>query len=70
MQDYHIRNGKGMALEIFRVVDIEAPVNILQRFARFPLHGIDHPVIVPVHGKPFVFQPVQGHKTEVVCIVR
>ena len=70
MQDHHIGNGKGVAPEIFRVVDIEPPVNILQCFARFPLPCIDHLVMIPIHGKPFAFQPVQRHKTEVICIVR
>ena len=69
MEDYHIGDGKGVALKIFRVVDVETSVNILQCFTVFPLHGINHPVIILIHGKPLTLYPVKGHKTEVIGTV-
>ena len=70
MEDYHIGNGKGVPLKIFRVVDVETSVNIFQCFTGQKFRCINHLVIVPVYREPFLFQPIKGHKAQVIGAVR
>lgn len=70
MEHNHIRDRKGMALKILRVVDVKVGINIFQRFTGRELRRIDHLVIIPVNRETLLFQPVKRHKAQIVRAVR
>ena len=64
-QHNDVGNGKGVSRKVCRVVDIEASVNIFQRFPVSQRRGIYKLVIVPLHIQPHSPQTVKRLKAVV-----
>ena len=68
-QHNDVGNGKGVSRKVCRVVDIEASVNIFQRFLVSQRRGIYKLVIVPLHIQSHSPQTVKRLKTVVPCFL-
>ena len=68
-QHNDVGNGKGVSRKVCRMVDVEASVNIFQRFPVSQRRGIYKLVIVPLHIQPHSPQSVQRLKAVVPCFL-
>ena len=69
MKYHHVGNGKAVSLKIFRVVDIEAGVNIFKGSPRRKLCGIDKGIVFWVYPVSCGSQTVIRFKAQIPCFV-